>query len=116
MKVRFGSETEVQLKLQPLTLGTSQFGQLLTLPFQLFEQQKKKKATSNEIAFVLGQYVKRWCTAGLTGITATVNLLSAHADILLKAGPPHTMDIVVSRDFIYAGVEIAIPRPFVEFG
>lgn len=39
--------------------------------------------------------------AGLTGITATVGDLTAHRDILLKAGAPHTMDIAVSRDFIY---------------
>jgi len=39
--------------------------------------------------------------AGLTGITATVDGLSEHANILLYAGPPHTMDIAVSRDFIY---------------
>lgn len=35
---------------------------------RLYEQQKKKKATSDEIAFVLGNYVKRWqcwCTAGI---------------------------------------------------
>lgn len=38
---------------------------------QLYEQQKKKNATSKEIAFILGEYVKRWqcwCTAGLQGI------------------------------------------------
>ena len=39
--------------------------------------------------------------AGLTGITASVGGLTAHSDILLKAGPPHTMDLSVSRDFIY---------------
>jgi len=34
---------------------------------RLYEQQTKKKATSQEIALVLGEYVKRWqcwCTAG----------------------------------------------------
>ena len=39
---------------------------------RLYEQQKTKKATSEEMALVLGQYVKRWqrwCTAGLQGIT-----------------------------------------------
>ena len=39
--------------------------------------------------------------AGMTGITATVNEITAHANILLQAGPPQTMDIAVSRDFIY---------------
>jgi len=39
--------------------------------------------------------------SGLTGITATVDGLVAHTNLLLKAGPPHTMDITVSRDFIY---------------
>ncbi len=39
--------------------------------------------------------------AGMTGVTATVDEITAHANILLKAGPPHTMDIDVSRDFIY---------------
>ena len=41
---------------------------------RLYEQLKRKKATSNEIAFVLEQYVKRWqCwyTAGL-GITSLI--------------------------------------------
>ena len=35
---------------------------------RLYEQQKKKKATSSEIALVLGDYVKRWqcwCSSGL---------------------------------------------------
>ena len=27
---------------------------------RLYEQLRKKKATSNEMAFTLGQYVKRW--------------------------------------------------------
>jgi membrane-bound lytic murein transglycosylase len=38
---------------------------------QLYEQQKKKKATYEEIAFVLDRYVKRWqrwAAAGLQGI------------------------------------------------
>lgn len=38
---------------------------------RLYEQQIDKKATSQEMAFVLGEYVKRWqawCTAGLTEI------------------------------------------------
>jgi len=39
--------------------------------------------------------------AGLTGITARVGELSARKDFLLIAGPPHTTDIEVSRDFIY---------------
>ena len=40
--------------------------------YRLYEQQTKKKTTSEEVAFVLGNYVKRWqcwCTAGLSGIT-----------------------------------------------
>ena len=35
---------------------------------RLYEQQRETKATSEEIALVLGEYVKRWqgwCTAGL---------------------------------------------------
>ncbi|MCK5833203.1 Ig-like domain-containing protein [bacterium] len=39
--------------------------------------------------------------AGLTGITARVNTLTARKDFLLYAGPPHTIDLAVSRDFIY---------------
>ena len=38
---------------------------------QLYEQQKQKKATSEEMAFVLDRYVKRWprlAAAGLQGI------------------------------------------------
>jgi hypothetical protein len=38
---------------------------------QLYEQQKKKKATSEEMAFILDRYTKRWqrwATAGLQGI------------------------------------------------
>jgi RNA-directed DNA polymerase len=38
---------------------------------QLYEQQRKKKATSNEMASTLGLYVKRWqrwTAAGLQGI------------------------------------------------
>ena len=39
---------------------------------RLYEQQNIKKATSSEIAFILGDYVKRWqrwCTAGLSELT-----------------------------------------------
>ena len=39
---------------------------------QLYEQQKTQKATSSEMAIVLGNYLKRWqcwCRAGLEGIT-----------------------------------------------
>jgi hypothetical protein len=39
---------------------------------QLYEQQKTKKASSLELAFILGQYRKRWqcwCSAGLDNIT-----------------------------------------------
>ncbi|MCD6502537.1 hypothetical protein J7L01_08030, partial [bacterium] len=39
--------------------------------------------------------------AGLTGITASVDGLVDRKDVLLYAGPPHTMDLAVSRDFIY---------------
>ncbi len=39
--------------------------------------------------------------AGLTGIVARVGSLTARKDFLLYAGPPHTTDIAVSRDFIY---------------
>jgi 2,4-dienoyl-CoA reductase-like NADH-dependent reductase (Old Yellow Enzyme family) len=38
---------------------------------QLYEQQKKKKATSEEIASILDRYVnrwQRWAAAGLQGI------------------------------------------------
>jgi membrane-bound lytic murein transglycosylase len=38
---------------------------------QLYEQQKQKKATSEEMTFVLDRYVKRWqrwVAAGLQGI------------------------------------------------
>ena len=40
--------------------------------YRLYEQQTKKKATSEEVAFVLGNYIQRWqcwCTAGLQGVT-----------------------------------------------
>ena len=40
--------------------------------YQLYEQQKKRKATSEEAASILDQYVKRWqrwAVAGLQGIT-----------------------------------------------
>jgi len=36
---------------------------------QLFEQQKIKKATSDEMALILDEYFKRWCTAGLGNVT-----------------------------------------------
>jgi hypothetical protein len=39
---------------------------------QLYEQLRKKKATSDEMAIALGQYVKRWqrwAVNGLAGIT-----------------------------------------------
>lgn len=39
---------------------------------RLYEQQRNKKAISEEVALVLGDYVKRWqcwCTAGLGNIT-----------------------------------------------
>ncbi len=39
--------------------------------------------------------------AGMTGVTATSGAAMAQQDFLIKAGPPHTMDISVSRDFIY---------------
>jgi adhesin/invasin len=39
--------------------------------------------------------------AGMTGITAVSGAAIAQQDFLIKAGPPHTMDITVSRDFIY---------------
>jgi RNA-directed DNA polymerase len=42
---------------------------------QLYEQLRKKKATSHEVAYSLGMYVTRWqqwCTAGLQGITIQV--------------------------------------------
>jgi membrane-bound lytic murein transglycosylase len=38
---------------------------------QLYEQQKQKKATSEEMTFILDRYVKRWqrwVAAGLQGI------------------------------------------------
>ena len=43
--------------------------------YQLYEQQKKRKATSEEAAFILDQYVKRWqrwAAAGLQGIKIDV--------------------------------------------
>jgi RNA-directed DNA polymerase len=49
--------------------------------YRLYEQQKKKKATSVEMAFVLGNYVKRWqcwCNAGLGFVIA--NPLNNQAD------------------------------------
>lgn len=39
--------------------------------YRLYEQQKTRKATSDEIALLLGNYVKRWqrwCTAGLNEV------------------------------------------------
>ncbi len=42
---------------------------------RLYEQLRKRKATSNEMALVLGDYVsrwRRWCTAGLRGLNRRV--------------------------------------------
>ena len=58
--------SEKRLQLAPITIKkhVKRFN-------QLYEQQTMKKATSNEMALVLGYYVKRWqcwCTAGLGNI------------------------------------------------
>jgi hypothetical protein len=45
---------------------------------QLYEQLRKKKATSDKMALALGQYVKRWqqsAVAGLAGITINLTVL-----------------------------------------
>jgi hypothetical protein len=52
----------------PLTMANISITKHLERVYRLYEQQKSKKATSSEIALVLGQYVKRWlawCQAGL---------------------------------------------------
>ncbi len=50
-------------------------------------QQRNKKATSNEMALVLGDYLKRWqrwCTAGLSELNVTLIYDEIHRD---RAGP-----------------------------
>ena len=51
--------------------------------YRFYEQQTKKKATLEEMALVLGNYVKRWqgwCTAGLSGVA-----LGAYDDVLQRS-------------------------------
>ena len=59
--------------LEPLKLAQQTIRKHAQHIIQLYEQQKTKKATSEEMAFVLGTYVRRWriwCNAGL-GIGAS---------------------------------------------
>ncbi len=56
---------------EPLKLARSTVKKHVERIYRLYEQQIKKKATSEEVAFILGNYVKRWqcwCTAGLGDI------------------------------------------------
>ena len=65
---------------EPLCLASITIRKHVEHIHRLYEQQIKKKATSEEMALVLGQYVKRWqcwCTAGLSDIT-----LGSHDDVL----------------------------------
>ena len=57
---------------EPLKLAHNTVKKHVERLYRLYEQQKMKKATSEEVAFVLGNYVKRWqcwCTAGLGNIS-----------------------------------------------
>ncbi|TAK61889.1 reverse transcriptase domain-containing protein [Methylobacter sp.] len=56
---------------QPLQLAAVTVNKHVEKLHRLYEQQANKKASSEELAWVLGQYVQRWlrwCTAGLSGI------------------------------------------------
>jgi len=57
------------------------------LAYPLYEQQKKKKATSEEMASIMDQYVKywqRWSAAGLQGIKLYVCEQTQYQPVLLQ--------------------------------
>ena len=57
---------------EPLKLARNTVKKHVKHIYRLYEQQITKKATSEEVAFVLGNYVKRWqcwCTPGLGSIS-----------------------------------------------
>jgi hypothetical protein len=54
---------------------------------QLYEQQKKKKATFEEMAFISDRYVNRWqrsAAAGLQGIKIDVYEKSRYQQVLMQ--------------------------------
>jgi hypothetical protein len=54
---------------------------------QLYEQLRKKKGTSDEMASVLGLYVKRWqrwAAAGLRGVNIGVYEQTRYQQILMQ--------------------------------
>jgi hypothetical protein len=56
---------------------------------QLYEQLRKKKATSDEMALVLGWYVKRWqqwAAAGLQGFKIDVYAQIRYPRVLTQIG------------------------------
>jgi len=57
---------------EPLTLARNTVKHHVQCIYRLYEQQIKKKATVEEVALVLGEYIKRWqcwCSAGLNGFS-----------------------------------------------
>jgi len=59
---------------QSIKLAKNTVNKHLEKIHQLYEQQKRKKATSNEMTLILDDYLKRWrrwCTAGLDNITTS---------------------------------------------
>jgi hypothetical protein len=66
---------------------------------QLYERLRMKKATSDEMALALGQYVKRWqrwAAAGLQSITINLNKPCYdernHISIALTRGTPASLN------------------------
>ena len=85
-KVNRASEREGALghhfSREPLRLAAITIRKHVECIRRLYEQQRMKKATSEEAALVLGNYVKRWqcwCTAGLHSIT-----LELYDDVLQR--------------------------------
>jgi len=72
---------------EPLQLANTTVRRHVERLYQLYEQQNRKKATSQEMTFILGEYVKRWqrwCTAGLSEVRLQVGLYSYVKNPLIR--------------------------------
>jgi hypothetical protein len=72
---------------EPLRLASMTVKKHLERRHRLYERQNTQKATSEEMALVLGGYVKRWrrwCSAGLGGMTPI--FFAADDDRINRAG------------------------------
>jgi hypothetical protein len=68
---------------------------------QLYEEQKKKKATSEEMASILDRYVnrwQRWAAAGLPGIKIALQCDWENARYIQKpSGLTETCPVILAR-------------------